>query len=489
MNLSAANQWLDSFGISGVLGLAAACVYLLGIINAGHAIMRVRLSQSAIAWSVFLLAMPWLAIPLYWVFGSRRFEGYTAHMRTVRQRYERGRGDIATLLFPFTRPHTEPLRTLNVAAVQLGAFPFTTGNRVDLLVDGPAAYSAMLASIENASEYILFQTYILNDDSTGRQFLNALSCARQRGVRVFLLFDEVGSTSLTRSYLRAAARAGIITSGFKTTQRGNRFQLNFRNHRKIIVVDGRVGYLGGLNIGDEHLGHIASLKGWRDTHACIKGPALTTLQHSFLSDWFWAMDFVPEVRWDFETHEGDQDSDEVLILPTGPADKVETCSLFVGSLIDIAKKRIWIATPYFVPDEPTLSALKIAALRGVDVRIIVPIVSDHVVMRLCTLSHYEDLRHLGVRVFEYESCFMHQKVILIDDLLAGIGTVNLDNRSFHLNFEVMAYVSSKRFVDEVAQMLEVDLKNSREADLDIYNNSRFPIQVAMKVTRLFSAVL
>jgi cardiolipin synthase len=347
----------------------------------------------------------------------------------------------------------------------------------------------MLADIRAAKEYILFQTYILSDDGTGRQFLEALAAAVSRGVKVFLLYDEIGSTALTRRYLRLAAQRGIITSGFKTTQKGNRFQLNFRNHRKITVIDGSCGFLGGLNIGDEHLGQDPELGGWRDTHTRIQGPAVAALQYSFLSDWYWAMNFVPPVRWGSNERHASSGSAHVLILATGPADRTEACSLFVGSLIDLAKQRIWIATPYFVPDEPTLSALKIAALRGVDVRIIVPRRTDHRVMRLCTLSYYEELRHIGIKVYEYLPCFMHQKVFLIDDFMAGVGTVNLDNRSFHLNFEAMAYVASPDFVRAVSSMLQKDLDNCAVADLNIYDKLPLPTRIAIKVTRLFSAVL
>jgi cardiolipin synthase len=497
------NSLRESIAVPNVWAMTATIVYFLGIFHALHAIMKVRLSQSAIAWSVFLLSMPWLGIPVYWIFGRRKFEGYTDRMRSVKNRYDRDQSDLVALLHPWRPVFSEPLRTLDTAALQLGSLPFSFGNQVDLLIDGQQTYPAILGDIAEAKDYILFQTYILNDDKTGREFLTALGNAVRRGARVHLLYDEVGSNSLTSRYLRQAEKLGIVTSGFKSTKgRGNRFQINFRNHRKIIVIDGKVGFIGGLNIGDEHLGLDRSIGHWRDTHIRVSGPAVKALQYSFLSDWYWAMDYVPATSWDFtqlpKHHNGKSNSnsigdsergDEVLILPNGPNDKVEVCSLFIGSLIDIARKRIWIATPYFVPDEPTLSALKIASLRGVEVRLIVPRKVDHLALRLCTLSYYEDLNHLGIKVYEYLPGFMHQKVILIDDLVAGVGTVNMDNRSFHLNFEAMAYVASARFVASVEAMLIKDISHSVVADLETFEKQKLPMRLLIRIARLFSAIL
>jgi cardiolipin synthase len=489
--MSTLNWTLPSLSWTGLWSLAAALVYILGLLHAGHAIMRVRLAQSAIAWSIFLMSMPLFAVPLYWIFGRRKFEGYTAQMTKARQRFQKERGDAARRIVPFVSQSDGILGTLNRVAVQLGAVPFTWGNHAALLVDGEATYDALVQSIDHASKYVLFQTYILKDDSTGQRFLKALVAAARRGVRVHLLYDEVGSSGLTRRFLNEARSEGIVTSGFKTTKHGNRFQLNFRNHRKVLVVDGHHGFVGGLNICNDHITR-DDVPGWRDTHLQLSGPAVAAVQHSFLSDWYWAMDDVPQVSWVLpETpplgspHQGH----DVMILSSGPADGIESCSLFIGSLIDLAKERIWIATPYFVPDEPTLSALKIAALRGVDVRLIVPRNPDHVIMRWCTLSYYDDLRHVGIKVFEYVPRFMHQKVLLIDDFMAGVGTVNLDNRSLHLNFEVMAFVSSPAFVANVASMLQDDLHQCEEANLEAFSLASLPTRVAIKVTRLFSAVL
>jgi len=469
-------------------GVLAAAVHFLGIVHAIHAVMNVRLSQSAIAWSVFLLALPYLGIPAYWIFGQRKFNGYTEALRntqnTVDKRIEREFDEVK----PLHARMSYALQSLERTAEKLWIIPFTIGNKAGLLVDGKETYDSMIAGIRRARSYILFQSYIINDDEVGRRFLAALAEAAASGVKVFLLYDEIGSNDLSTEFLSDAARAGIAVSGFKTTKgRGNRFQLNFRNHRKILVIDGKVGFTGGLNIGEEQLGRDRAIGYWRDTHVRIEGPAVLSMQLSFLRDWYWATDELPEVNWDVEapSHEGA----EVLVLPTGPADALDSCSLFYGSLIDVARERLWIVTPYFVPDDPSLAALKTAAMRGVDVRILIPQKPDHIVTQLCTISFYAELKAVGVKMFCYTKGFSHQKVILVDEVMAGVGSVNFDNRSFHLNFEVMAFVANSEFVSDVTRMLERDFTNSCAIDLDEYEKHRFPYQVAVKVARLGAMLL
>ncbi|MCA2959405.1 MAG: cardiolipin synthase [Silvanigrellales bacterium] len=504
----------ESFRTLTFWGALSTCVYIMGLLNAAHAIMNVRLSQSAIAWSVFLVTTPWVGIPAYWVFGRRKFNGYTNSLRRARAACEADINLMRKSLAPHVSNLPQPLTPLQAYASKFTPIPFVDGNTVRLLVDGEATYGAMFEAIENAREYVFLQTYILDGDATGRKFLSALSNARERGVHICLLYDDVGSFALTQKFLRDARSAGLLCAAFRTTKgRGNRFQLNFRNHRKILVADGSVGFTGGLNIGDDQLGRNPSLGPWRDTHLRMEGPAVKGLESSFLSDWFWATDTLPYPSSPApqglaaEVHQGQMASLEkqvdspldrvsppvgnvpVLTLSTGPADGIDICSLFIGALIDVARTRIWIATPYLVPDEPTLAALKSAALRGVDVRILVPAHSDHFILHFCSISFYEEFERVGVKIFAYRKGFMHQKAFVFDDLVAAVGTANFDNRSFHLNFEVMAYVANAPFVSEVADMLARDFEASDAVDLGQYERLSLPKQVMVKCARLFSAIL
>lgn len=486
---------LEAFERLTFWGAISTCVYVLGLLNAAHAIMNVRLSQSAIAWSVFLVTTPWVGIPAYWVFGRRKFNGYTNSLRRARAACEADISLMRKSLAPHVSSLPQPLTPLQSYASKFTPIPFVDGNAVRLLVDGEDTYASMLEAIERAREYVFLQTYILDDDASGRAFLAALTRARGRGVHVCLLYDDVGSFALTKGFLRDAERAGIHCAAFRTTKGpGNRFQLNFRNHRKILVVDGCVGFTGGLNIGDDQLGRNADLGPWRDTHVRIEGPAVKGLESSFLSDWFWATDELPYPSAPGHDSPLDRVSPPVgnvpvLTLSTGPADGIDICSLFIGALIDVARSRIWIATPYLVPDEPTLAALKSAALRGVDVRILVPAHSDHAILHFCSISFYEEFERVGVRIFAYREGFMHQKAFVFDDLVAGVGTANFDNRSFHLNFEVMAYVAWAPFVNDVAQMLARDFEASDAVDLRQYEALPAYKQILVKCARLFSAIL
>ena len=245
--------------------------------------------------------------------------------------------------------------------------------------------------------------------------------------------------------------------------------------------------MGGLNIGDEYLGKDPHFGSWRDTHLKIQGPTVKSLQRIFLRDWYWATKEYPEVSW--EILENDSDNQTALVLATGPADRLEVCTLFFLNLINFAQDRLWIASPYFVPDYSTLNALKLAAVRGVDVRIILPNSPDHLLVYLCSFSYYAELQEVGIKLYRYRSGFMHQKIILCDRTIAGVGTVNLDNRSFFLNFEVMTFAINSDLVESVEKMLLDDLNASRLIDLEEYQQKPFWFRLSAEVSRLSAPIL
>lgn len=275
--------------ILAIFSAATVVVHALGIVHAAHAVMRVRSSQGAIAWGISLVTFPWLAIPLYWILGRTKFHGYaealrlvyTQHHKLIRQTYS----EITQ--FQVTLP--EKLAALQPLTEALTPISFTSGNAAKLLVDGQRTYEAMLSAIASATDYILLQSYSINDDQAGNEFKESLIAKAKQGVYIYLLYDEIGSNKITRSYIKSLHKNGIQVSAFHTTKgKGNRLQLNFRNHRKILVVDGETAFVGGLNIGDEYLGKNRRLSPWRDTHMMLQGPTVQTLQNSFLRDWYWA---------------------------------------------------------------------------------------------------------------------------------------------------------------------------------------------------------
>jgi cardiolipin synthase A/B len=472
-----------------VWGVVLTTVQVIGVINAAHAVMNVRSSSSALAWAVLLSTVPWIAVPAYWVLGRTRFNGYGRALREAQNRYRTSLVDLLTQTKAHTCELPPPLEGLERTLAKLLPVGFTAGNRCQVLIDGEAIYAAMLADIAQAQRYILLQVYILKGDAVGERFLQALSERAAAGVAVCLLYDEIGSFELPDEFINRARRAGLQTSGFKTTRGpGNRLQINFRNHRKILVVDGLSGYCGGVNIGVEYLGQDPQLGAWRDTHMRLEGPAVKVLQTSFLADWYWATG--GSLRTDWSVPQPPQGSGgPAAVVCTGPSDVVDLCGLFYQALFATARRRLWISSPYLVPDRATLAALKGAALRGADVRILVPLRTDHLVPRLCSLSYYDELKHVGIQLFHYKRGFLHQKVVLVDNQLAVVGSVNLDNRSFHLNFEATVVSAEQAAIEQLEAALRADLEGAQPADLDTYGKQRLPKRILIRLTRLLSGQL
>jgi len=267
----------------------------------------------------------------------------------------------------------------------------------------------------------------------------------------------------------------------------NRFQLNFRNHRKIVVTDGRVAWVGGHNVGDEYLGKDPKFGHWRDTHVRIEGPAVLKAQISFMEDWYWATDTFPEVSWDVRPAPDGSDA-RVLIIPTGPADQLETCNLMFVHAINSATERIWIASPYFVPEHSVIVALQLAGLRGVDVRILIPDNPDHLSVYLAAYSYFDEAGQTGAKFYRYQDGFLHEKAMLVDDQVATIGTANFDNRSFRLNFEITAAIADPTFVGEVERMFEADFARSRLMQPGEYDRKPWYFRLGVRLARLTSPI-
>ncbi|QEA39931.1 cardiolipin synthase [Pistricoccus aurantiacus] len=445
---------------SAVLGLAIFLIHLLGVLSAILALMSSRTSQGAIAWIISLTTFPYLAVPAFWVFGRPRFLGYVSsrgERDTVLRR-------VLTRYRPLSEPYLAKAKKGEIRAIeQLALMPLTSGNRAELLIDGDATFTSLFDGIDRAEEYILMQFFIVRRDALGLELKRHLQQAAERGVRVYFLYDEVGSRKLGEGYLFDLAEAGIEVSAFNSSLIRHRFQLNFRNHRKVTVVDGREGWLGGFNVGVEYLGQDPRFGPWRDTHLKLTGPSVLGLQEAFWEDWHWATNHVLSLDW--EPKSTCDECHDVVIVPSGPADPQETASLMVQQAIHSAEWRLWLTSPYFVPDRSVQDALRLAAMRGVDVRIMIPERPDHLLVFLSAFAFLPDMLQAGVKVYRYQPGFLHQKVMLIDDDCASVGTVNLDNRSFRLNFEITAFLPDENFAKEVHKMLLNDFAHCRRIEI------------------------
>ncbi|MEM1449238.1 MAG: cardiolipin synthase [Planctomycetota bacterium] len=473
-----------------LVALFVTAMHVAGAVLSIHSVMATRTPQGAVAWVVSLNTFPYVAVPAYLIFGHSRFDGYEllrhrdylagspTESRAMRALREGG------LVF---EPDSSTSELRARLLERLALLPLTRGNDVDLLVDGEATFDAIEASIRSAEDYVLFQFYILRSDGLGQRLKAALLDRAAAGVRCYVLYDQIGSAKLDRGFVKELNDGGVQTATFRTT-RGlrNRFRVNFRNHRKIVVVDGREAFVGGHNVGDEYLGLDPKLGPFRDTHVAVRGPVVLAAQVTFVEDWSWTTGDVPDLDWiPRRAPEGDAIA---ACVPTGPADELETMTLVFLDLLQNARSRVWIATPYFVPDAQIVSALQIAAVRGVDVRVIVPDNNDNPIVDLTSYSYLEELARAGVRMYRYEPGFMHQKVMLVDEI-ASIGTANFDNRSMRLNFEISMLLHDDELIAEVVEMLEADLARSRPFEPTEYTERGIAFRAAVRLSRLLAPVL
>jgi cardiolipin synthase len=465
-----------------VWALAYLALFAAGVVCAWLAVRGARTPQGSVGWAVFLLSVPVIAVPAYLFLGHHRLRGV-----------EVARRDSARTVAAIDA-YSAQLRPEAVAQQDFGPFeaaaqlPVLRGNAADLLIDGRAAFDEMFAAIDAAERYVLVQFYILRDDGLGSSLLDRLLAARARGVAVYVSYDRIGSFSLRDDTRRALRAAGAqVTDQRRSKGLAWRFIVNYRNHRKTVIVDGKRGFTGGMNVGDEYLGRDAGLGAWRDTNVALRGPVVAQLQVIFAEDWHFATgDLIVE---DLVWLPGLQPENMVgLIVATGPADDFDSGSMLFFAAIVRARRRIWIASPYFVPDMETLTALRHAALRGVEVRILLPDRADHRIMWMAAHAYFDEIRAAGVEIWRYTEGFMHQKVILVDDDLAAVGTTNMDNRSFRLNFETMALLFDTAFASRVDAMLQRDFARAYRLTKGL-REQPLAVRVGAPVARLFAPIL
>ncbi|MEP7240652.1 MAG: cardiolipin synthase [Devosia sp.] len=443
-------------------------------------ILRSRTPQGSIAWILSLLILPFPVTLLYAIFGLKLFDDYAAvqtHSGRVLRKVRAAKTKI------LDQPATAEWPVL----ANVSQLPFLAGNEVEVLVDGTATFESIFDGISRAKDTLLVQFYIIHDDELGREFAGRLLERARAGVKIYVLYDDVGSFRLPRAYKNMLRDAGIRMHGFNHRHRVLRVlgptRIQYRNHRKIVVVDGKEAWIGGLNVGDEYVGRSKVFGHWRDTHVRLKGPAVLAAGLSFSEDWQWATgEELAGLPLSTEVV-GDQ---SVLIMPTGPADELESCAIAFDDVIGQSQKRLWIVSPYFVPDVSMETALFAAQMRGVDVRILIPDKPDHKLVWLASIAYSLRMVRHGLDVYRYNNGFLHQKVILMDDKLAGIGTVNFDNRSFRINFEITMWFTHERTIETVEKMLKRDFADATKVT---YGKQRFLMRFLTQAARLLSPIL
>lgn len=367
----------------------------------------------------------------------------------------------------------------------------TQDNKVEIFIDGREKFDALIRDIEHAKDHIHIQYYIFRLDSLGQQIYQALLEKAKQGVKVRILYDDTGSRSLRKKHFKELiALGGRVEAFFPSIFPLINPRMNYRNHRKIVVIDGRIGYIGGFNVGDEYLGLKKKFGYWRDTHLRIEGSSVHPLQTRFILDWNQASTehdieysdiFFPAIPM--------KGSVGLQIVSSGPDSEWEQIKNGYLKLIMMAKKYIYIQSPYFIPDASFMDTLRIACLSGIDVRIMIPNKPDHIFVYWATYSYVGDLIKAGAKVYIYQNGFLHTKMIVIDDEASTVGTANIDVRSFKLNFEINAFIYDRETSHQLAELFEEDMKLSTEMTMEVYESRSRIIKFKESLARLISPIL
>lgn len=365
----------------------------------------------------------------------------------------------------------------------------TRKNSVKIFEDGHEKFRRLFEDLKAAKESIFVQYYIFKSDGLGTEFMDILKEKAREGLTVHLLVDGMGARGLKLKDRRALKEAGVdVAIFFPGILPRINTHMNFRNHRKLVVIDGHIGYLGGFNVGDEYIGKDPRFGKWRDTHLRIVGPAVSFLQWRFFLDFRFASEegekaIPPSAE---PPREGDV---PMCIVTSGPDTKANAIRNGYDEVIRRAEREIYIQTPYFVPDDGLLYSLKIALLRGVKVHIMIPKKRDHPFVHWASVSFLGELLELGAEVYMYTGGFLHTKLVFADDEVAGIGTANFDIRSFELNFEVNAFIFDEKTVSHFRESFWKDVKESESYTYQDYMTRSIPVRVKESVSRLLSPVL
>ncbi|HQV32002.1 MAG TPA: cardiolipin synthase [Calditrichia bacterium] len=476
-----------------VLGL----IYLASLGLIFVIILRKPQPSAALAWILSIVFLPIAGALLYLVFGSGRL------MRTNRRKQRANQqvrlnllsqgGEVKSQAEKILKDLPAPLENIATLTSRLGSFNVLEGNQVRFLNSAEAAYDEMEKAITSAEHHIHLQSYIIQPDHIGRRFQELLIKKASQGVMVHLLYDAIGSYEMgkNKEFLAAFREAGIYPREFLPLRTFLRpWNLNLRNHRKILVVDNRIGFTGSLNIGGEFLTQTDSpdYDRWRETHLMMEGPAVTQLQWVFAEDWFFTTHIELSTEAFFQPAPPCGE-DLVQVIASGPDDSRGAIHQSVLSAINEAQESVDLITPYFIPDETFLITLEMASRKGVDIRLIVPRKADHTFVSLATRSYYTRLLKSGVRVFEYQPGMLHTKLMTVDGHFSVIGSANLDIRSFGDNFEVNVQLYGARSAGEAQRIFEGDLENSREILLPSFMNRPMRKRVAENSCRLLSPLL
>ncbi|MEG0470984.1 MAG: cardiolipin synthase [Solibacillus sp.] len=479
------------------IGFVTISLYALNFFFALFVVFISRKSpSSAWAWLLILFFIPIVGFILYLLFGRNLRKKHFVRWMTFNQNetlpvFDEQMEQLHAKAFEFPNSVTKEHQQLIQMNVDYNQALLSTHNEVDILSEGKGKFDALIKDIEQAKESIHMQYYIFKMDQIGKSIYDALVLKAQQGVEVKVIYDDLGSRKLEKKHFQELIDAGgEVEAFFSSYFTLLNPRINFRNHRKLVIIDGQIGYIGGFNVGEEYACLNEKIGYWRDTHLKIKGHSVYSMQAHFIFDWHQARNEMLEevdIKY-FPSFEVDNLL-PVQIVSSGPDTECESIKNSYIRMILSAKRYIYIQSPYFVPDEAFLHAIQIAASSGVDVRIMTPAVTDHPFVYGANSAYGGEMLKFGGRIFRYEKGFLHAKMMVIDDEISTIGTANIDVRSFSLNFEINAILFDEEFAKKCRILFEKDQQNSFEMTSDRYENRDNWTKVREAVSRLISPIL
>ncbi|QQK78987.1 cardiolipin synthase [Salicibibacter cibi] len=480
-----------------ILSIAVGLLFFLNAIFAGIIVFMERRDVNATwAWLLILLFIPYLGFILYLVLGQnltrkRLFHWDGIEKIGLKDLINEQLDDMDHDRFDFQNETSSNHRHLISMLLRSNDAVLTQNNHVDVFTDGVDKFSQLLSDIAEAKDHIHLQYYIFRNDTLGKRVINLLTEKAREGVQVRVLYDDMGSRKLHPRHFRTLTEAGGEVGVFFPSRIPYvNSRLNYRNHRKIVVIDGETAYVGGFNVGDEYLGHNRRMGYWRDSHLRLRGSSVKALQTRFILDWNQAskdktVHYEPHYFPDMQP----QGEISTQIVSSGPDTEWEEIKNGYIKMITSARDSVFIQTPYFIPDASLLDALRIAALAGKDVRIMIPNKPDHPFVYWATYSHMGELLNSGARFYIYDAGFIHSKMLVVDRSVGTIGTANIDVRSFRLNFEVNVFMYNDALGEKMATIFETDQAFSSEMTPQRYQERGMWVRFKESIARLLSPIL
>jgi len=459
--------------------------------------MERRKVSSTWAWIMVLFFLPILGFILYLVLGQKikrrklhKLVGVNSNVidnMLAKQYHQLQSGALLS-----NSEEAKPFSDLILMNLKTNYSLFTNQNNLNIFTDGYTKFEHLIQDIKKAKHHIHLEYYIFRNDSTGKRLMHALTEKAKEGVEVRFIYDHIGSVSLTKKFFKQFTLAGGMVEAFFASHIPYlNLKINYRNHRKIVVIDGNIGYLGGINIGDEYLGLNKHFGYWRDTHLRIEGPAVSQMQAQFMIDWNMLCERKLALSESYFPNIVNENNESIglQIVASGPDSDYQDIKNSYIKMIYGAKRSVYLQTPYFVPDSSLLNALQTAALSGKDVRIMLPYKRDHFFVYWATQSYIADLLDYGISVYLYTDGFLHAKTLVVDNEISSVGSANLDIRSFKLNFEMNAFIYSEKVAQELTQIFEKDMEKCELLTVEAYNNRPLFNRFKESISRLLSPIL